>query len=175
MKKSEKICSRCKKPKSIKKCFRFRVDNRRKPPLKYYNNVCRDCEREDSKRYYKKESSTEAGRKKINASALKRYHERYRDKQLVEMKKKRGTSKYKKYIKSYRERNKEKIARQEEITKRRYHEKNRDKVTDKYCENLLRTQGVRSEQITPEMIELKRSQVLLSRIKEKVNKLKNKK
>lgn len=98
-------------------------------------------------------------RKKKAGWENKRYH-RIKDRVSARMKIKRQTPEYKQMMREYRTRNKHKIYSQEVITKRRYHEKNRDNTTDKYVKNLLRTQGLA---ITPEIVEAKRLQILIKR------------
>jgi len=67
----------------------------------------------------------------------------------------------------YYQKNKEKIYSQENVCKKKYHEKNRDSVTDQYAANLLRTQGVRNP--SNEQIEIKKVKCLISRVKKKLN------
>lgn len=90
------------------------------------------------------------------------------------MREKRKTPEYKAKMKEYRENNKQKIYQQEVITKKRYHEKNRDAVTDEYVIGRLIQQGYKREECTPELIELKRVKILKKRLKNKIAKLKKK-
>lgn len=185
----KKYCTRCKEEK-LKDEFRIRVD---KSGSVIINPTCRICDGVIAKEYYAnrkddpefKKKNAERAReyatknsdqiKKTRQSDLfkkehsgwenKRYH-RKRDEINAKAKVRRQTPAYKKMMKEYRQRNKKKIATQEEITKRRYHEKNKNSITDKYVKNLLRTQGNRNP--TAEQIEIKRGEILLARIKKKI-------
>jgi hypothetical protein len=69
-------------------------------------------------------------------------------------------------MRAYRKRNKDKIHNQEVVTKKRYHEKHRDNVTDEYVIRQLITQGVATRDSLrshPELIEAKRIQILIKR------------
>lgn len=182
-------CSRCKKRK-LKKYFRIRTDKTHN--FDYYNSTCKYCDAEVARAYYQKvkddpefkkknqqrarayteknldqirlRRDTPEFKKKKNEWELKRYHKK-KDEINAKLREKRKTAGYKKYMKAYRKRNKAKIFKQEVITKKRFHEKNRDAVTDTYCINLMRAQGI---EITPQTIEIKRTQILLSRLKDKV-------
>lgn len=182
-------CIRCKDDKPVEE-FRIRTD--KKKGLKYYNSNCIACDNEVAKEYYLKVKDNpefkeknrrrqkEYADKNIDQIKERRQTTEYRAKHLkwekgrykrkrdeinAKMKIKRQTPEYKAMMKAYRQRNKEKIHQQEVITKQRYHEKNKKPITDKYVSNLLRTQGIK---ITPENIEIKRGQILISRIKDKV-------
>ncbi len=97
---------------------------------------------------------------------LKSYH-KVKDLISAKMKHKRQTPEYKAMMRDYRNRNKDKIFKQEKVTKLRYHEKNRDDITDAYVINLLRGQGIINP--TAEQIEIKRAEILLLRIKKIVH------
>lgn len=109
-------------------------------------------------------------KKKHAALNMKSY---YRNRDLVNAKQKfkRQSPKYKAMMKAYRQKNKAKIHAQEVITKRRYHEKNRDAVTDTYVKGLLMTQtGIARNEIPPQLVKLKKIQILGERIiKQKLN------
>lgn len=185
-----KVCRRCKidKPDSE---FRIRVEEN----CNYLNATCINCDSLLAKQYYDKHKNDETFKQK-NRDRAKAYCEKnidkikmrrasseylkkhaawnlqsyYRGRDLINarQKVKRETDKYKKYVKEYRQRNKEKIHQQEIICKRRYHEKHRDNITDRYAFNLLRTQKVVSKiESTPkELIEIKKTEVIISRIKQ---------
>lgn len=187
---NSKICTRCKVEKE-KSQFRIRLGKK-----KYWmmNATCMDCDAEISKAYYQRIKDNEDFKKK-NRERQKIYAEKHPDqirklnnrperkkkKAQIEMKRykkmrdvicarqkiKRQTPEYKKMMKEYRENNKEKIYEQEVVTKKRYHEKNRDSITDKYCIHQLRQQGI--SEITPELIEWERGQILVARLKKKVS------
>lgn len=167
-----KLCSRCNIEKDDS-AFRVRTDKRRNPPLVYLNNTCYDCDAETQRERVRKQRQTPEGRKKHNQWANKSYH-RHRDDRVRKMREKRKTPEYKAKMKEYRENNKQKIYQQEVITKKRYHEKNRDAVTDEYVIGRLIQQGYKREECTPELIELKRVKILKKRLKNKIAKLKKK-
>lgn len=153
------ICSVCKKNKK-KKYFRIRTDKRRNPPLIYPSNICLKCEAEKQKERTKRERATPEGRKKHNQWA-KEFHVRHRDKVLAYGKARRKTAEFKRYMKKYRKRNKEKIAKQEKITKRRYQEKHMNALTDLYVKSKLGF--TKNEEVPKEIIEAKRMQLKLVR------------
>lgn len=187
----KKVCTRCKIEKQKDE---FRIGVKEKSGCQYFlSQYCRKCESELARIYYdKKKDDPEFKKKNSERTKLyaqknvdeirkrrklpdfkkkhanrenKRYH-RNKDWIADKMKKKRQTPEYKQNRKNYIEKNKEKIAKQEIITKRKYHEKNRDALTDVYIINLLRNQGTVNP--TAEQIELKRAKILIKRIKEKV-------
>lgn len=169
------VCTRCDKEKEDSK-FRIRTDKRRNPPLIYVNNVCKDCESEISKERVRNQRKTEEGRKRHNKWAMASY-QRNREKNIHRMREARKTPEYKAYMKEYRKRRKEIIQQQEQVTKRKYHEKHRDAVTDSYAIRLLVTQGFGTyEEIEKqrELIDLKKVQILTKRLKMKVSQLKKK-
>jgi thermostable 8-oxoguanine DNA glycosylase len=84
------------------------------------------------------------------------------------MKKYRSTPEYKAKRAAYIAKNKNKIQEQEKITKSRYSEKNKNEVSDAYVINKLVQQGYGTkEEImnNPELIGIKRVQILSRRIK----------
>lgn len=161
-----KICSRCHIEKEDYE-FRVREDKRYTPVLIYLNNTCKICDAELQRDRVRKQRSTPDGKKRHNKWA-KEFHKRHREEILKKMCERRKTPEYKAYMKEYRKKRKDIIYEQEVITKKRYHEKNRDNLTDRYAINLLRTQGYgASEEIEKdkEFIDLKKSQVLRKRIR----------
>jgi len=158
----KKVCTRCKNEK-VAKAFRVRVKNGNS----YLNSTCKKCESELAMICHNKKKNDPEFKKK-NAERSKKYVIEHSDEVRAKRKTYRQTPAYKKMMKEYRQRNKHKIYLQEIVTKSRYHEKNRDPITDKYVINILRTQGIRNP--SPEVIEIKRSQILLARIKKKINK-----
>lgn len=190
-------CSRCKKEKP-KSDFRIRIDKREMPEREYYNSTCMVCDSEVSlERYnklkddedFKKKNnertkayanknpekirafrSTQGYKKKHNELEKKRYNSK-REEINAKQKLKRQTDKYKKMMREYRLKNKEKIYQQDILTKKKYHEKNRDLITDIYCVRKLKEQNI---QPTTENIELKRVQILIARLKKKISNNKKK-
>lgn len=158
-----KVCSRCHIDKEDE-CFRVRKENRR-GCCTYLNNNCIECERELKREYDKNVKLRPDYPAKHAAWNLKNYHKN-RDKFIKKMKERRTTPEYKAYMKAYRERNKEKIREQEIITKKRYQEKNWSELSDVYVINQLVSQGVADKELllqTPELIQLKRVQILIKR------------
>lgn len=186
-----KTCSRCKIKKDESE-FRMRKD-KRKGGLFYLNNTCRQCDKEIADAYYnKKKDDPEFKRKNIERA--KAYKEKsvdkiklrkstiefkkkyckwnndsyYRMKDVIaaKMKIKRQTPEYKKRMKEYRKKNKEKIDKQEAITKKRHQEKIVSTISDAYIVNHL---GLTTKDLPlikremPELLELKREQIKLSR------------
>lgn len=161
----EKTCSRCNNVKA-KTEFRVRWEKRQVPPFPYLNNTCKKCDAEIALENHYKNRRTPEGRKRNQESAKKAYKKR-RDKAVEHMKKKRSTPEYKKMMRDYRQRNREKIQQQEIITKRRYHEKNRDAVTDAYVINNLRQKGIIEPSV--EQMEMQRVKILTKRLKRKIH------
>ena len=159
-----KECSHCNilKPKDE---FRTRWERRVEPAFPYLNNTCKKCDTELTHLAHKTRRKTPEGKEKNRKWAKASYYNR-RQKAIEYMKKTRQTEEYKKRRKDYIEKNKSKIYKQELITKRRYHEKNRDNLTDVYISNQLKSQGVASQEIIelcPQLIEAKRLQILIKR------------
>jgi len=103
--------------------------------------------------------------KKHNKTEHKRYI-KYRDIICAKNKIRRQTPEYKKMMLDYRNKNKEKIAAQEKVTKRRYHEKHRDNLTDTYIKNQLKSQRIADDdtiKMYPQILEAKRLQLLIIR------------
>lgn len=159
-----KVCSRCNIEKDDSE-FRMRHDKRNGGSF-YLNNTCKKCDAEITRLSYREWRKTPEG-KKINRERAKAYYKRERDKVKRKMKQKRQTPEYKAKNREYRNRNKEKIHGQEIITKKRYHEKNKKQITDKYVKQQLRQDG--NYNPTPEEIEIKRSKIIIHRIKEKID------
>lgn len=160
----KKICSRCHIEKG-KEHFRIRMEKRATPPFRYLNNTCRACDAEITRLTYKEWRKTPEGRK-INQERARAFYKKWKDRIKIKMKEKRKTDEYKRKVKAYRMRNKEKIAKQEVITKRRHHEKNKEQISDAYVLQRLKQDG--NNNPTAEEIEIKRSKILIHRIKQKI-------
>ena len=169
----DKCCKRCKVVKSGTN-FRIRTEARRGGHFKYLNNTCRECDNKITRERWNtiKDRPEEIAK---NRKRSNEYREKNKEKVLEKNKIRRQSEYHKVNRRKYIERNKEKIYAQEVITKKRYHEKNRDAITDKYAFNLLRTQGIIDKDIAkkhPEIIEVKKAQLLLQR---EIKKMKNEK
>lgn len=189
----KKICLICKKPKALSE-FGLHGAHKKRPKEKPFLKArCKKCEAEiaakhreqikDTPEYKERnrrntqryiESNLEeihARRKLPNYKAKKRIWElrryyRKKDEINARMKIKRQTPEYKAKMKAYRAKNKEKIYKQEVVTKKRYHEKHRDSVTDEYVIRQLVGQGVATREGLLEnyaLIEAKRLQILIKR------------
>jgi len=172
-----KICSRCKILKEDDQ-FRLRYDKRGKgsKKLTYLNNTCKKCDSEISNRSYFKNKYDPEFHKNWIAKSNEYYH---KNKAAIakKMKEKRQTPEYKIKMKTYREKRKSIIQQQEVITKRRYHEKHRDGVTDSYVIRQLVTQGFgKYEEIekNKDLIEIKRIKILNKRLRNEIAKRKKK-
>lgn len=192
----QKMCSRCEEAKVFEE-FRIRLDKRRN--IVYRNANCKKCDAVIAAGYYHKRKddpefkakNVERVRKyyKANIDTIKErkhtkefrekhakwnmdsYH-RVKDVVAAKMKVKRQTPEYKEKMRAYRERNKERIYQQEVITKKRYHEKNRDTISDKYIINQLVNQGYGTkEQVikNPDLMEFERAKILLHRLKNQLH------
>lgn len=159
-----KICSRCKANKEDSE-FRIKHDKRVGKERSYLNNTCKKCDSEISTAtYYSKKHDLEFMKKW--AKKTRDYNSKNREIIRQKQKVKRQTPEYKEMMRKYRAKNKEKIHKQEVITKKRYHEKNRDGITDKYVIGQLASQEILDRETIkkyPEIIEAKRIQLLISR------------
>lgn len=167
----DKCCKRCKVVKSGTH-FRIRTESRRGCNFKYLNYTCRECdsilqrERWNTIKYLPEEIAK-------NRTRSKQYREKNKEAILEKEKLRRQTESYKENRRKYIERNKEKIFSQEEICKKRYSKYHMENITDKYAFSLLRAQGVidkDSAKKYPEIIELKKAQLLLHREIKKIKK-----
>lgn len=169
-----KVCSRCKKRKRDNQ-FRFRYDKRGRgsKALVYLNNTCRKCDSEiQNKNYFKNKDNPEFRKKWVDKS--REYYYAHKEEIKEKMRLKRQTPEYKAMMKAYRQKRKDIIREQEIITKKRYHEKHRDNLTDTYIIRQLANQKIADKHDLvnhPEIIEAKRLQIL---IKRKINQNGNK-
>lgn len=190
---SIKICTRCREVK-LKDDYRIRID---KNGSCYINPTCKKCDTEITSLYYNKRKNDPEFKRK-NIERAKAYSEKNPDKiklrkSTIEFRKKhcknnkdsyyrmkdviaakmkivRQTPEFKRKMKAYRERNKEKIYQQEVITKKRYQLKNTEQITDKYVMNRIGiplTELEKVKAVLPEMIDLKREQIKLHRVIDK--------
>lgn len=191
-----KVCTKCKCEKDDSE---FRIRFTKYKDKKYYglNATCKSCDLLMAKENYEKNKnipefkrknaqrvrdyrnkeidkikarrSTEEYRKQHNQWELNRYHLK-KDEINARQREKRKTPEYKAYMKEYRAKNKERIYQQEVITKERYHEKNKKQLTDKYIIRLFLSNGFPYP--TPIEIEMKRAEVLISRLRKFTSKKK---
>lgn len=121
-----KICSKCNIEKDYSEFGRWKH--------------CKTCLAKIQRERTIKERLTPEGKEKHNKWANE-FYKRHRDKCVLYMRKRRKTKDYKEKMHSYRKQKKDIIYNQEVITKKRYHEKNRDTISDRYIVHLLSTQG----------------------------------
>lgn len=133
-------CSSCKEFIPVT-CFRLRIEKRALIPFQYVNNVCLKCETKKQKEYRAKKNNDLLFQERRKEESRK-YAAKNRFRLILKFRNRRKTPEYKKYMADYRLKNKCKIYNQEVITKQKYHEKNRDSLSDVYCINQLRTQGI---------------------------------
>lgn len=155
-----KVCSKCKCEKDDSE-FRVRFSIRKTKKYFYLNPTCKKCDSKIALDNYKKKINNPKYKLKILEQSRIRYH-KHREVRIENARKYRITTSAKKNRKQYIEKNKDKIYQQEVLCKRRYHEKNRDEISDVYCISRLRQQN---KDITPENIEIKRVEILKKRIK----------
>lgn len=132
-----------------------------------YNKwVCKNCLAVQNKKKYEAKKHTAEYKEKHAKYNLAHYHKN-KDAYNKRAKKYRESDNGKKKRKEYILKNKDKIMQQESVVKRKYHDKNKDSVSDRYALNLLKTQGNKNP--GKEEIEIKKAKVLLSRIKKKIH------
>lgn len=157
-----KFCNKCNEEKP-NEAFRTRIDKRIKKRCVYLNNVCKECESKIQKKRHHSLKDIPEYRIK-NAERVKKYYaenpELVREKNQL----RRQTARYKENRNIYIEKNKSKIHEQEKICKKKYHTKNRDRLTDVYVGRLL-AQGTSfgANEIPPQLIKLKRLQIICKR------------
>jgi hypothetical protein len=133
------------------------------------------------KKYYQKNSKKLLAKAKEycqkNSALIKEKNRRYyyanRDRFLALKKQLRDTEEYKKYVKEYRQKNKGRINELQKITSKRHIDKITAQITDSYIvdqilhspKNKLSRKEIRANK---ELIEIKRGQILLSRLKNKI-------
>jgi hypothetical protein len=169
-----KICSRCNIEKDDSE-FRLRYDKKGKgsKQLTYLNNTCKTCDSEISnKHYFKNKNNPEFRQEWLRKS--NQYYNNHKEEVKAKMKAYRQTPEYKIMRIEYRKKNREKIFQQEIITKKRYLDKNRNSVSDEYCIHKIRDQkNIERVDITEDMIERKRIEILIKRLRNNIVKIKN--
>jgi hypothetical protein len=164
---TSKQCTKCKKDKQQQE-FRIRHQKGKTGTTYYLNPSCLECDRQYGRDKHKRDRATEDGRNKHNNWAKQRYHRR-RDEMVQKAKEYRESEMGRETRKSYIKKNKNKIYEQETVCKKKYHEKHRDGITDRYAINQLRGQGYKGEEISAELIEIKKAEIQIHRLKLKIN------
>jgi hypothetical protein len=165
MERLQKQCTGCKTIKAISD-FRLRLDKR--SGKKYPNSTCRDCDAVAARKYRESVRGIEDIEIKNRERAKDYYYENIgivREKAQA----RRQEESYKQNRKKYIQKNKEKIIAQEKVCKERYHQKNRDELTDVYVGSKITSKtGLSRNEIPQELIELKRAQLELQRSVKKI-------
>lgn len=134
------------------------------------------------KKYYEKNRSKiiikakEWRQKNLELTKIqkKKKYEENKQSILANKKEMRKSEAYKAYMKEYRKKNKTRISQQEKIKGREWTKKQVDIISDSYIITLLCNSKVgifkthAEARKHPELIELKRSQILISRIKKQI-------
>lgn len=158
-----KKCSCCNNVIDIE-MFRVRLDKRH--GLIYHNNTCKQCDAKKARIYYNENKNLNEFKEKAKNRSRKSYYKN-RERNLVKQKEYRSKPKNKIARRDYVRQNSQKIKSQEIITKKRYHEKNRDGLTDTYVvKQLKQSTGLPKEAILeyPQLIECKRLQLKTIRL-----------
>lgn len=155
-----KICSKCHIEKDISE-FREKKERYKNSIYLVRDSICNTCAKVLAKEHYHKKMSDPKNRERHNELAKLQYWKR-RDKNIAQSKVYRSKPEYKENRKKYIEKNKEKIYKQEVVTKKKYSEKHKKGLTDKYISRLLVTQN---KPVTEDSIENKKVEVLISRLK----------
>lgn len=158
-----KHCRYCGKTKGLDN-FRDRYDKRIN--LHYKDGKCNECAAQYQLfRYYQKREDKQFMKAAAERTRIHYYKNKDRIKQYNA--ERRKTPEYKEKMRLYRQSRKAIIQQQEIITKKRYHEKHRDNLTDEYIVNKLCGKDCRHLKDEfykhPELIEAKRAQILLIR------------
>ncbi len=155
-----KTCTKCGDPKPDD---RFRT--RTKGKYTWIFGKCMDCEaKEQRARNEIKKQDTK--QKQIWRERAKAYRNKNKEEYNAKQREKKKDPKHKEYMRKYRKENAEKIAADHKIVARRFHEHNRDNLTDTYITNKLtndKKHPFPKHLITPEMIEVKRLQIQILR------------
>ena len=154
-------CKRCKVEKEkTEKNFRIRKG---KEVTMYMRGICKDCEEKDNHIY--RLNIADSVRESLKITA-KKWRLSNREALNEYQKTKRNKPHFKEKRRAYIKKNKEKIHKQEKVTKRRYAEKHRDQITDQYCITRLIQKSDLSKadvQSRPDLIAFYRAKLLLER------------
>lgn len=155
-----KLCSRCK---AVKLTGEFSIKLDKRDGVSRFNSVCKMCAAALRREYYKKIKHNEDFIIK-NRDRVKRYRLENIDVVREKDQARRQTESAKENRKKYIERNRAKIQAQEKIVKRRYHEKNRDQLTDMYVvQKIIQKTTLSANEVPPALIKLKRLHIACKR------------
>lgn len=158
--KQRKTCTKCNEGKPIS---RFRNRYKRKNGKKEYwqNGKCMDCEgKEQSLRYWKNpEKHREYSKQYANkhSKEMSEYNKQYR---------KDNPDWWENYMKGYRRDNKKRIAELHKIISKKWHQENRDLLSDTYViHKIISKTNLKRKDVegNKELIELYRANILLKR------------
>jgi hypothetical protein len=172
-----KTCTLCGLEKPLSE-YRVRVKVKNGKEYPYANPTCRICDSILAKEYRLTVKDTVEFKEKVKFRT-KAYVEANRDKVLKRLKEKRETEKGKRYRKEYDKANKERIKQLSKIRNAKYNKKHIDKVTDTYAIAQIQSKvkGLTRDAIreNSELIEQKKTEIVLRRLKKKIKKLSNEK
>ena len=152
---STKFCNSCEQEIDIAN-FRYRWEKRKRSnPLKYLNNICKDCERNKGHEYYERNKNNPDFQQKTRDRAKKYARKNQVGKKSWE--KRKNDLNYIKAHKQYLRENSEKIKQKQKIRGQKWHRKHCDNLTDNYISIRLKSTGYTDEMITSEIIRVKRS------------------
>jgi len=126
--------------------------------------LCKKCTKEYNKEYWAKNKDKFKERGKEYRAKNKDKLKEYRAKNKDKFKEYRAKNKDK--LKEYRAKNKDKFKEHRAKNKDKFKEYKKEgtvKLSNVYVKGMLRTSGIKKHQITPELIELKKQQILLYR------------
>lgn len=154
------ICKKCNTDRPLN---RFRL--RTKRGYTYRLRTCMECEATAQRERYNKIKDIPEF-KQLNRNRVNKYRVNNIDVIREKQQARRQTAHAKISRKNYIASNKDKIFKQEKICKKRYHDKNRDELSDIYVTSVLigNTKGIYRNEIPPPLIKIKRLQLLGKRI-----------
>ena len=168
--KNKKYCKYCDSAKNHSE-FRIRVEKRTNPHFKYRINKCKECEIEYRQEWYSRKKKDKDWMKK-NAERVKVYNKQsgYSKKRWQ---KNKNNPEWKRLLKQWRLDNQNIVKENQKKRGKKYHEKNRDSVSDAYCISCLKNQfpELTTEEILKDtrLIELKRAEILNFRLNKIIN------
>lgn len=155
-----KTCTKCNK---VKNDSDFRVrKGKKKGQSPYLNSSCRECDAKCAREYYQKVKDYPEFKKK-NQSRVKEYNKKtgYSKKRWQ---KNKSSELWLNRLRQWREDNKERVRALQSIRSKKWHINAMNNISDTYIISKIREQtGFSKEDITQEMIDIKRLQILIYR------------
>lgn len=151
--------------------FSVVVDKRPGKECVYLHNVCKKCVCKKAMEYYNKKKNDPDFKKK-NRERVKKWSTENKEYVAEKRKEVRKSDEYKEYVKAYYEKNHDKIRHQASKTNDKYIREQRAKITDKYAIILLMhpRNGLTRDVITKDMIEMKKIEIAIDRLKRLIKK-----